>query len=101
MAMAKDPKIAQFLKDKSDTIENIQAIQENLSRCVEEGMIDSNNFYYNELSSLEDEASLSDTWEELEEVITKAKTLEVDVAVWMAGHGHTSISLPWPRAPKS
>lgn len=98
--MPKDPKIIQFHKAKTDTVENLNAIQSNLSRCVEEGMIDSNDMYYNELSSLADEASVSDSWDELEEVITKAKTLEIDVAAWLAGHGQTSISLPWPRSPR-
>ena len=97
--MAKDPQILQFLKAKSDTIENINAIQANLSRCVNDGMVDTDDVYYNELSSFIDEASASDTWDQLEEVIMKAKTLEVDVAVWLAGHGQTSISLPWPKAP--
>ncbi len=98
--MAKDPKIAQFLKAKTDTIENLDAIQENLARCVGEGMVDSDDAYYNQLSVLGDEASIAATWEELEEVITKAKILEVDVAAWLSGHGQTSISLPWPRAPR-
>lgn len=98
--MAKDPKILQFLAAKEDTIENLNAIQLNLSRCVEEGMVDSNDIYYNELLALIDEASLSESWNELMEVVSKAKVLEVDVAAWLAGHGQTSISLPWPK-PKS
>lgn len=98
--MAKDAQILQFLKAKGDTVENLKAIQLNLSRCVEDGMIDSDDMYYNELIALTDEASLSGTWDELEEVISKAKVLEVDVAVWLSGHGQTSISLPWPKAPR-
>ena len=98
--MAKDPKILEFLEAKGDTVSNLKAIQMNLSRCVDEGMIDLEDAYYNALISLIDEASLSKTWEELMEVISQAKILEVDVAAWMAGHGQTSISLPWPKAPK-
>lgn len=98
--MAKDPNILQFLKAKGDTMENLSAIQINLSRCIDEGLVDPDDTYYNELIALSDEAALSDTWDELEEVIAKAKTLEVDVAVWLSGHGQTSISLPWPRRPK-
>lgn len=98
--MAKDPKILEFLEAKGDTVDNLKAIQMNLSRCVDEGMIDLEEAYHNALISLIDEASLSRTWEELIEVISQAKILEVDVAVWLANHGQTSISLPWPRAPK-
>lgn len=78
-------------------MENLQAIQLNLSRCIDEGMVDLGDEYYNELLVLMDETSLSKTWDELLEVITKAKVLEVDVAAWLSGHGRTSISLPWPR----
>lgn len=92
--MAKDPKLSEA---KSDTIENLEAIRENLNRCVEGGMIDSHATYYNELLALADEAALAKDWEELEEVISKGKVLEVDIAVWLAGHGQTSLSLPWPR----
>ena len=94
--MAKDHKLLQFLESKGATVENLRAIQLNLDRCVDQGMVDSNSVYYNELVDLIDEARLSENWDELLEVITKAKTLEVDVAVWLAQHGQTSISLPWP-----
>ena len=99
--MAKHPDILQFLEAKGDTVENLKAIQLNLTRCVQDGMVDANDTYYNELLTLMDEASLSRTWDELLEVIDLAKILEIDVSVWLAGHGQTSISLPWPRRPKS
>lgn len=98
--MAKDPNILAFLESRGDTVENLEAIRLNLTRCVDEGMVDLEDTYYNELSVLIDEASMSKNWEELMEVIAKAKTLEVDVAVWLSNHGQTSISLPWPKPPK-
>lgn len=99
--MAKDPKILEFLEAKGDTVENLKAIRMNLTRCVDDGMVDVDDVYYNELMLLIDEASMSDTWDELEEVVSKAKILEVDVATWLARQGQTSMSLPWPKAPKS
>ena len=95
--MAKDPKILKFLEARGDTVENLKAIRLNLVRCVDEGMVDLEDTYYNELAALIDEASISENWDELMEVVTKAKVLEVDVAVWLASHGRTSLSLPWPR----
>lgn len=95
--MAKD---IDFLKAKGDAVDNLKAIQMNLVRCINEGMVDTEDTYYNELLALIDEASLSKNWAELMEVVSKAKILEVDVAVWLAGHGQTSISLPWPRPPR-
>lgn len=95
--MARD---LEFLKAKGDTVENLKAIQLNLSRCIDEGMIDLEDAYYNQVIFLIDEASLSNNWAELMEVVSKAKTLEIDVAAWLSGHGQTSLSLPWPRPPK-
>ena len=95
--MAKDKDLLQFFKARGDTVQNLQAIRLNLSRCVEGGMVDLDDTYYNELLALTDEATLSKTWDELMEVISKAKTLEIDVAAWLANQGQTSISLPWPR----
>lgn len=99
--MSKDPKIILFLEARGDAVENLNAIIVSLSRCVDEGMIDVEDSYYNELLTLLDEALIAENWDELSEVITKAKTLEIDVAAWLAGHGRTSLSLPWPRPPKS
>ena len=62
-------------------------------------MIDADDNYYNELLGLMDETHIAESWDELDEVITKAKTLEIDVAAWLSGHGRTSISLPWPKKP--
>jgi uncharacterized protein related to proFAR isomerase len=89
-----------FLKAKGDTVDNLKAIQMNLMRCLDEGMRDLEDAYYNQVLFLIDEASLSKNWDELMEVIAKAKTLEIDVAAWLSGHGENSLSLPWPRAPK-
>ena len=95
----KGTELLQLLEAKGDAVENLDAIKLNLTRCVSQGMIDSNDDYYNQLLVLIDEANLSETWNELEEVISRAKILEIDVAVWLSGHGQTSISLPWPRKP--
>lgn len=89
-----------FLKAKGDTVDNLKAIQMNLMRCIDEGMMDLEDAYYNQVLFLIDEASLSKNWDELMEVVAKGKTLEIDVAAWLSGHGENSLSLPWPRAPK-
>ncbi|MES2273483.1 MAG: hypothetical protein V4487_04775 [Chlamydiota bacterium] len=99
--MAKDPKLLLFAEAKEDTLENIEAIKLNLARCVEEGMIDFNDTYYNELVDLEDEVNAVDNWEELIELTLKAKTLEIDIAAFLSLHGHTSLSLPWPKKPST
>ncbi|OGN65406.1 MAG: hypothetical protein A3E80_03690 [Chlamydiae bacterium RIFCSPHIGHO2_12_FULL_49_9] len=97
--MAEKPEKLSFLEAKEDTIENLDAIKFRLNRCIEEGMIDEDAAHYNELLDLLDEALLAQEWDELLEAIAKAKTLEIDIASWLARHGQTSISLPWPKRP--
>ena len=99
--MAKDPNKLLFLNAKEDAIENLEAIRLSLVRCIDEGMIDEEDLYYNELLALIDEASIADSWDELEEVITKGKTLEIDVSNWLSRHGRSNLSLPWPKIPQS
>lgn len=94
--MARDP---QFTQAKEDAIDNLKAIQRSLIQCVEEGMIDLEDAYYNEVLGLLEDASIVDSWDELLEIITLAKTLEIDVAAWLSRHGRTSLSLPWPNRP--
>lgn len=88
-----------FSEAKETVEENLEAIRLTLVRCIEDGMIDSEDVYYNELIDLLDEASVCETWEALEEVVSQAKTLEIDVASWLSLHGRTSMSLPWPQKP--
>lgn len=95
--MAKDPDMLLFLESRGDVVENLEAIRLNLTRCVDEGMLDLEDAYYNEISTLIDETGLCESWDDLEEVIDRAKILEVDIATWLAGHGQNSISLPWPK----
>jgi hypothetical protein len=94
--MKKDPK---FVQAKSDVIENLEALQLNLNRCVDEGMLDYDSAFYNELSALLEDAHIVKTPEELSEIITLAKTLETDIDAWMSMRGQTTVSLTWPSSP--
>ena len=92
--MAKNP---QFIVAKEDVIDNLEAIQLNLIRCVDEGMIDLEDTYYNEILDLLEDARIVSAWDELMEIVAKGRTLEIDVAAWLSLHGRTSISLTWPN----
>lgn len=86
-----------FLTHKEDVLDNLEAIQMLLQRCIEDGMLDAEDYFYNELLDLMDEALICKTNAELQEVVTKAKTLEVDVDAWLSYRGKTSIALTWPK----
>jgi hypothetical protein len=88
-----------FIQARETTSENLEAIKQVLNACTESGLADPGAEHYNELLLLIDETSLSKTWDELMEVIAKAKILEIDIAAWLASKGKTTISFPWPKQP--
>ncbi len=92
--MAKDPVLA---KAKKEVIENLEIIRVLLDQCVDKGMIDDDSKYYNELLGLIADAQIVEEWEELTEIITLAKILEVDIDTWISIHGGSSLSLLWPH----
>ena len=92
--MAKDP---QFIEAKEDVAENLEAIQLSLINCIDEGLIDLEDAYYNQVLDLLEDARLVSTWDELMEIVVRGKTLELDVASWLSRHGRSGISLPWPQ----
>jgi hypothetical protein len=94
--MKKDP---QFVQAIEDVIENLESLRMSLNRCVNEGMIDYESAFYNQINDLIDDAEIVKTWDELIEIITRAKTIEVDVDAWLSVRGSTTISMLWPKAP--
>jgi len=91
----------QFIESKGIVIENLEAIEINLVQCSDERMLDFQNTYYNEVLSLIEETRDCSSWAQLDEIVGKAKILEIDIASWLARHGRTSLSLPWPKIPKN
>lgn len=98
--MAKETILKNFTKDKQDTIANLEAIQMTLNECVNEGMLDEEDQFYNEIIELLDEARIVKTYPELAEVITKAKLLESDIDAWLSMKGRESSSISWAKIPK-
>ena len=94
--MSKDK---QLIQAKEDIIDNLEAIQLVLRECESGGMVDFESSYYNELSDLITDARIVKTWDELMEIVTRAKTLETDVDGWLSFHGRTTVSLTWPNKP--
>lgn len=86
-----------FHHAKSQVLANLELIQISLVRCIDEGMIDTEATSYNEVLDLIDEAHAVKAWEGLLEVVVRGKTVENDVAAWLARHGRTTVSLLWPK----
>lgn len=91
--MKKDPKLK---KAQQDILDNLDALEIALDRCVDEGMLDPDSAYHNKIEDLIDETRLAKSFEELREVVTLAKTFEDDVDTWMALHGQSTVELEWP-----
>ena len=97
--MTKELHLNEFVKDKHVTIVNLETIQVTLNECINQGMLDEESQFYNELIELLDEARLVKTYPELVEVITKAKTLETDIDVWLSMKRRETHSISWPKIP--
>ncbi len=87
-------------KAADDVIDNLEALKMSLQRCVNEGMLDVGDVYYNELIDLIDDAEIVQNWDELKEIVTRAKTIEVDIDAWLSIRGSTTISMIWPNMPR-
>ncbi len=81
---------------KIDIRNNLDRMQSRLDVCTQAGMHDPGDQFYNEILGLIDETEIAKSQEELKEVITKAKTLEIDMDAWLARLGQTTVSLHWP-----
>ncbi|HSX14186.1 MAG TPA: hypothetical protein VLE96_07200 [Chlamydiales bacterium] len=86
-------------KAADDVLDNLEALQMSLQRCVNEGMLDDGDYFYNELIDLIDDTEIVQTWDELTEIATRAKTIEVDLDAWLSIRGSTTISMEWPKPP--
>jgi hypothetical protein len=95
--MAKNHTPLPFLEAKETAMESLEAIRLSLLLCVDQGMVDVDDSLYNECLALIDDGVIVDDWDEMEELVAKAKVLEQEVAAWLSLHGRTSISLQWPR----
>lgn len=95
--MTKTPDQIAFLDAKDSAVENLETIRYELDKCVNAGMLDMEDMLYNTLISLMEEASMLKNWEELEELVERAKTIEQDVAAWLSYHGLNTVSLTWPH----
>jgi hypothetical protein len=85
-----------FHEEQKEVLKNLEILQSSLVQCLEEGMKDNDAEYYNELLGFIDDAQLVKEWDELVELISRAKNLEIDIAAWLARNGRTTMSLTWP-----
>lgn len=84
---------------KISVVENFEALEAKLDLAVDQGLIDEGASYYNQISTLMDDAKVAESWDELDEVIYKGKILETDLDVWLSSKGDTTIGLEWPNVP--
>lgn len=90
----KDPKFKQACNQIS---ENLNAMSIQLQACIDSGMMDYSSQYYNLLNLLQEDIEIVKTWDELGEIITRAKTLEKDFDTWLSLKGRSTIGLSWPE----
>lgn len=95
--MTKDPKEIQFIEDKEEILDNLETLLMWLDACLDGGMHDIDEVIHNQLLDLMDETTIAKEGFELAEVISQAKTIEIDLDAWLSQKGRTTLSLAWPN----
>ena len=85
-----------FLQKREDVLNNFAILHFDLDKCIEMGMIDSESVLYNRIDSLINEIKIVNTIDELEELITLSKAIEMQIDAWLVSQGETTMSLSWP-----
>ena len=98
--MSNNPDPMIFQNAKEDMMENLAALELKVDQAVDQGMVDIDDGYHNELLALMDDAAVVETWPEMAEMISRSQTVETDVDTWLSIHGITTISLEWPVIPE-
>lgn len=88
-----------LLNAKSLAIQDLEYLRGLIEECVNEGLVDANDHYYNEIIDLITDVRLISNWDELEEIVAIAKTVELDINAWLSRKGRTTLSLDWPKKP--
>jgi hypothetical protein len=86
-----------FFEYQHQIIQNLRNLKANLENCEEFGLVDEDEFIYNEIIDLIDETKSTDTLIGLSEIITKAKVIETKLDSWFSNKGITSLELSWPQ----
>jgi hypothetical protein len=92
-------KNAALLHARRSMLENLERIKFDLSLCIQDGLSDPSWTDYNEILDLIEDAKTLETWDDLEEAVIRAKTIETEIASWLSRHGRASVSLLWPKRP--
>lgn len=88
-----------LVQAKEMIYENLESIRSNLASCIDEGILGPDDDLYNQCLGLIDDIPVVENWDEMDELVARAKILEQDVAVWLSLQGRTSLSLAWPHRP--
>lgn len=86
-----------FYKYQSQIIDNLENLQVTLQSFEDLGMEDLDDVIYNEILDLIDETKSVDTFEDLSEIITRAKTIETKIDIWSSKEGIENLELEWPK----
>ncbi len=91
--MAKDSDLWEAKKAAHDNLETLRIY---LVNCVDDGMIDLGDELYNAIFALIEDCGIVVNWDEMIELVERAKILEQSIDAWLSLHGRASLSLPWP-----
>lgn len=92
-----DRELKEFIRAKEAILDNMEALLMRVDDCQDLGLIDEKSALYNQILDIMDEAQVSSTFEELEEVIAVAKDIEFHLDSYLLRHGVSTMDLQWPQ----
>jgi hypothetical protein len=95
-AYMKDPKLEEFISVKEEILNNLANIKMTLVDCTNDGLYDSQDELYNQISDLISQTEAADEKAALELSIIKARDFEAIIDSWLSSQGRTSFELTWP-----
>ncbi len=95
--MAEHSDLPDFFTSKEYAVENLEMLRKAILSCLNAGLTGPEDSFYNQCLSLMDDARIVENWDEMEDLVTRAKLLESDISTWLAIYGQTTISLVWPQ----
>ena len=84
-----------FAQKKDLVISNLEILELNLNKCIDVGFPDPESEFYNQILGLIDEVNALDNITVLDEIIIKAKLVEIKIDTWLSSEGLSTLSLSW------
>lgn len=86
----------ELLDLKEKILNSISILMSNYQNCINANMKDPNSSLYNKIESLIEQVNAIEDKMALSEVIIEAKTIEMELDIWITSQGQSTLNISWP-----